>query len=290
LATSTSHRSEPEQGTGRRIGGWWLAVILAVAIPGLLFWATRSPLFRMRHLEVTGTVRLSTERIAQLGGLGDGSNVFWMDLGWVEQRIEADPWVADATVGRSLPGSVHVNVVERTPVAAVGVPDAWWTVAADGTVLEELGQAPADLPTVVLSAKLADREPLEVGAAPAWLRGAAEAATMFSLQRLDAIRLLPHGQLTLRLADGEVVLLGPAEELAEKAAALQAVLDWSVTEGEPLVTIDLRSPRAPAAMTAATIAAQQAAEAQAQADAEGDGGGSLQNGGEDPPGGDGGTG
>jgi hypothetical protein len=271
LATSTSHRSEPtpEPSPGFRIGGWWLAVILAVAIPGLLFWATRSPLFRMRHLEVTGTVRLSVERVAALGGLDDRANVFWMDLGWVEQRIEADPWVADASVSRNLPGSVHVHIVERAPVAAIKASQGWWTVAADGTVLEELGVAPAGLPTVLVPAK--HGEPMEVGSAPAWLHGVAETATAFSVDHaiagLDVIRLLPHGQLTLRLSDGEVVLLGPAEELPAKAAALEAVLDWSLAEGEPLVSMDLRSPRAPAAMTAATVAAREAAEAQAEAQA-----------------------
>jgi hypothetical protein len=267
-------------------------VALAVAIPALSFWATRTPLFRMRHLEVTGTVRLSSERIAQLGGLDDQANVFWMDLGWVEQRIEADPWVADALVTRSLPGSVHVSIVERTPVAAVKVQEAWWALAADGTVLEELREAPAGLPLVVPSAKTARQDPVEVGAAPAWLLGAAEAATAFSVEQaipgLDAIRLLPHGQLTLRLAHGEVVLLGPAEELSAKAAALEAVLDWSLTEGEPLVSIDLRSPRAPAALTAATVAARHAAEAEAEA-AAGEGG-SSQNGDGEAPGGDGATG
>jgi cell division septal protein FtsQ len=273
LATSTSLRSDREP--------------VPEKVPALLFWATRTSLFRMRHLEVTGTVQLSTDRIAGLGGLEADSNVFWMDLQWVEKRIEADPWVAEATVTRSLPGTVHVNVVERSPVAAVGSADAWWTVSADGTVLEELGEVPAGLPTVVLSSKLvADREPLEVGTAPAWVRGAAETATAFAEGNLDAIRLFPHGRLTLRLAGGEVVLLGTAEELSAKAAALEAVLDWSRTEGEPLVSIDLRSPRAPAAMTVATVAAREAAEAAAQAAAEG----SSRNGDEKAPGGDGGTG
>ena len=118
----------------------------------------------------------------------------------------------------------------------------------------------------------------------------ADAATAFASGNLDAIRLFPHGRLTLLLADGEVVLLGTAEELSAKAAALEAVLDWSRTEGEPLVSIDLRSPRAPAALTASTVAAQEAAEAAAREAAEAEANGSSQNGNEEASGGDGATG
>ena len=108
MATSTSRLAELAGAVrGRRLV---LTVIAAsVAIAGVSLVASRSSLFHLRHLEVVGTTSLTRAEVARLAALSSSTNVLWLDPGAVERRLEADPWVATATVSRRLPGTIRIS-------------------------------------------------------------------------------------------------------------------------------------------------------------------------------------
>jgi cell division septal protein FtsQ len=238
LETSTSRPAEPP----RRV--WPFTVLALLAVAGLTLGASRSPLFRMRTLEVTGHVHVSRAEVVRAGGLGAETNVLWMSPGEIEARLEANPWIAGASVARELPGRVTVRIRERSAVAVIRTSSSWVLVAGDGTALERVDADPR-LPRLV------------AGGAPGAVPGsrapramlpavrAVEPMSEWLQARVRTVVLAIDGSIEVRMRGGAVATYGPPTELPTKAYALGSVLRWAATDGTRLASIDLRAPRAP---------------------------------------------
>lgn len=227
---------------------WILAVALAVLVAGSVAWVGNSPVFRMRELRVTGAARLSESDVARLAGLTSKTNVLWVSGSAVEQRLEANPWIASATVTRQLPGEIDIVVHERTAVARVSQSGGRvLMVSGDGVVLgthaagdsgvpllqpahETLGVTPPAAAIARLKAAL-----VTVAALPPTVRGQVATAT----ER-------PDGTVTLTLERGTVVEFGDAARAAEKGRVLRALLEWSAAHGVTPRAINVETPTAPA--------------------------------------------
>ena len=100
---------------------------VAVALAGGLLlglqqgyqYVTTSAHFEARAVAFEPTPHLSAERLAELMGLPPGTNILAVDVDAMRSKIEADPWVASATVQRELPDTLHVTVQEHEPVAVL---------------------------------------------------------------------------------------------------------------------------------------------------------------------------
>jgi cell division protein FtsQ len=93
------------------------ALILAVSV-GLLAgyrWLTTINYFALQHVVVTGCSRLSEEHIRELAGLNPGVNVLALSMDRMRSELGREPWVDSVTVKRILPGTVTVDVKEKTP-------------------------------------------------------------------------------------------------------------------------------------------------------------------------------
>ncbi len=251
-ATSISPRSAEPLGLLRRssvprwqrVGG--AALFLAV-LAGTGLVAGRSPLFAVDRIRVLGEDHLSAAEIVRRSGIEPGTNVLLLDPAAVERRIEADPWVRDATVTRSFPSTVTIRVIERTPVAVVQRNGRPVLVAADGTVLGPASRRPR-LP--VLAAEpdaLGGGVPVPSTGAPARVLAVLPPAIR---GRIREVAISPGGSLQLRLATGTRVLFGTPERAVEKGRVLRAILRWAATEGRSLARIDVRAPSAPSAAEA----------------------------------------
>jgi cell division septal protein FtsQ len=201
----------------------------------------------MRSLEVTGHAHLSREGVVRAGGLDADTNVLWMSPGEVEARLEANPWIAGASVDRELPGRVTVQVRERSAVAAIQLAaSSWVVVATDGTVLERPDADPR-LPKLVIAGKAgALAGPRAPGA---MLPGIRAVAWMSDWLRtlVRAVVLSTGGSIEVKMRGGAVADYGSPTELRTKAGSLESVLRWAAREGTRLASIDLRAPRAPTA-------------------------------------------
>ncbi|MCY4493830.1 MAG: FtsQ-type POTRA domain-containing protein [Acidimicrobiaceae bacterium] len=129
-------------------------VVVGAAILGLIFagWAAlRSPLLDLDHIEVHG---LGPSRLAegsQVVGPVRGTPLKDVDSALIEADLEALPWVLDAAVEKSWPGTVRVEVVERTAVARLTGPDGPGAVVdAVGAVIAEGGDRYRELPMISL--------------------------------------------------------------------------------------------------------------------------------------------
>jgi cell division protein FtsQ len=244
LGISTSHPAE----WFRSLRGRRRRVLIAVGSVVLLIGgvaASRSSVFDVRRIEVSGADHLHRPQIVRIADVSNATNALWLDEGVVERRLESEPWIADADVRVTLPLTVEIAVHERSPVAvAQGAVTS--LMAADGTALGS-GRIPRGLPVIELGAAgpVEGIRPSPVGAARAL--GAMAPALRAQVAR---VRVLLDGSLELRLRGGPIVRFGTPEDAERKALTIQRMLAWAGSEGTPLRTLSVVSALAPAATLA----------------------------------------
>ena len=229
---------------GRRRGALIAVGSFALVVGGVV--ASRTSVFDVRGIEVSGADHLHRPRIVRIAGISNTTNAVWLDEGMAERRLEAEPWIADADVRVTLPLRVEIVVHERAPVA-VANGTVTSLMAADGTVLGS-GTVPRGLPVIELggAGSVEGIRPSPVGAARAL--GAMEPALRSQVAR---VRVLQDGTLEIRLRGGPTVRFGTPEDAERKAETIRRVLAWARSEGTPLRTISVVSGLAPAATFAA---------------------------------------
>lgn len=162
---------------------------------------------KVGRVEVRGSQFLSEGEVRELLGPAVGENILTLDIDALKGRLRGSPWVADATVSRTLPDTLRVEVHERVPLALAEL-DRLYLMDADGTVIDLYGPRTAgfDLPIVRGLAGLdaeARRERAE--RAGALLRELAELAA-----EVSEVEVEPSGDLELVLRGrGETLRLGP---------------------------------------------------------------------------------
>jgi cell division protein FtsQ len=141
---------------GRKRPGWaswsWraLAAIVVLALTGYAAHRAMKVLVGLRIFEVQRIVvhenhRLSNgEVLALLDGLRSES-ILMVDLDkWRATLLDA-PWVADASLRRTLPSTVDVTVHERKPLGIGRINGSLYLVDEAGVVIDEYGPNYADL-------------------------------------------------------------------------------------------------------------------------------------------------
>jgi cell division protein FtsQ len=219
---------------------WALAPVVAMVLLGAAFVFGRSSFFAIDAIDVVGTSHLTPARAIHLAGVERGANALSVDLGAAEARLERDPWVASATVERSLPGTITIRVTERTPVLAVEREGAFDLIGADGVVVVSRASA-GRLPIATFSAALSQPPTADIAGVVAALDPAArdEVASV----EVDAL-----GAITLELRSGATVRFGTPTDLETKVDALEAMLRFADDDDIRFASIDLRFPSAPSAV------------------------------------------
>lgn len=220
-----------------------IAAITAAVVTATAVGLTRSPFVHARTIRVHGASHLTRSDVLSMAQIAVGVNVFMLDAGAAERRLEADPWVAEATISKHLPSTLVVDIQERSPVAVIESTGLLRLVANDGTLLNTAGPGVA-LPLI------ASAETTIPELAPAAVRDAARAVAVMApvLRRQVAqVSILADGTLRVDLRGGAPVSFGPAVNLVAKAQALQALLRWASAQGAPIASADVRVPSAPTA-------------------------------------------
>ena len=246
----------------------WRAVLVVVVLVGvtigagwLVFW---SDVLDVDEVAVTGTSVVSPDDVEEVAAVPTGAPLARIDLDGVASRVERLPAVASATVTRSWPGTVTVEVTERQPVAVVEDDGSYQGLDATGTLFRSYGSPPADLP-LVRSADLDDDAApddageggdREGGGTPSGAPGGAEmeASHDDALREVAlVIEALPAGVATkvdhvefssldsilLVLSDGSQVQWGSAEQSDLKAEVLETLMTI------PATTYDVSVPGLP---------------------------------------------
>lgn len=218
-------------------------IALAIGVYGL----TRTPLLDLDEVRVEGFAAGSAESEAIVGAAGVAVGVPMLDIDTaaISAGIEDLPWIESASVSRRWPGTLGIEVVERTPVAVISAGEG--SVAAVDSAGVVISLVPAetapDLPRIA-----ADLE-VEAGETQETLTRALMVVDALPPDIRSWIENVPTGvgeeaSLTLDLVGTAVAELGDTTLLADKITALRAVL--AGTDLRCISAIDLSVPDLPA--------------------------------------------
>lgn len=129
-----------------------LAVVASISVAiawGARRYALTSPRFAIREFGVKGNRHHGAAELARLAGIERGQNLFSVDAKAAEAKLLENPWVRQAKVGRELPGTLRIDVVEREAVAVTTLDDSLYLVTPEGEPFkaQEHGD-PTDLPII----------------------------------------------------------------------------------------------------------------------------------------------
>jgi cell division protein FtsQ len=92
--------------------------------------------FGIADLRVTGHNQLTKEEVLASAQVTGRSSLLFLDVEATRERLKANPWIADATVRKLLPGQLQIEIKEREPFALWQKDRRVSVIADDGTVLE----------------------------------------------------------------------------------------------------------------------------------------------------------
>jgi cell division protein FtsQ len=232
-------RSVSEDRARKRLR-WILAVIVAIAVVLGVLWLVRSPVLSIRQVEISGSQHSDPAGAVRVLGMGIGTPTIDVERDAIAAEILHDPWVESVVVSVSWPGSVTIEIVERTPIAPVLAGDQWVLVGRDGGVVMVVGDPSSSDAMVSI-----DQGSITPGTV------VTDAAVLGALQFIES---LPAGRrigLALKMegaglvADtgGHRIRLGRPVDMVLKASVLDRLLDAGIP---PDSTVNLIAPLRPA--------------------------------------------
>lgn len=156
-----------------RVRAWVSYGAVCCGLVGVGYVAYRSVLtgkaFALREVRLDGATHVTREEVVRLAGLHVGDNLFRVDTPRVAEAVRSSPWVKAAVVRRILPGTLLVELTERTAVA-LWSDGALYFVSAEGEIFKRVESGDnADLPIIT-------SETAEIGKDRAVLETALEGA------------------------------------------------------------------------------------------------------------------
>jgi cell division septal protein FtsQ len=134
-------------------GAGVLALLLVVFLGHTLLGAA---VLHVDHVSVRGNARVSIEEIdSRLEGMR-GQSILRVDLEQYRVRLLESPWVESAELWRVLPSTVHVRLVERTPLAVARLRGQLYLVGADGVIIDSYGPRYRDFDLPVVDGLMTD--------------------------------------------------------------------------------------------------------------------------------------
>jgi cell division protein FtsQ len=221
-----------------RIARAVLGVTLVVGIASTVAWGARhyvrtSPRFGVAEIITTGARHRSPEDLATTAGITKGQNVFTTDLDKARARLLADPWISDANLGRQLPGTIFVHVVERQAAGLLATNEGTYVVQRDGAIIKKVEPGdPTDLHVVTgvhVQQLVDDREGATRTVARALdLASDYDHSPLAAAKPLEEVHVESNGEMTLIVGKSAVAIkLGaaPYRRKLEQAVRVVAELD-----------------------------------------------------------------
>jgi cell division protein FtsQ len=188
--------------------------------------------FPIASVSLAGERHVSRADIFAAAGVSDHASLLFLDVEAARARLQAIPWIAEATVRKLYPDRLQITLIEREPFALWQVNGRISIVAADGTVIGPFAdQKFATLPFVV-----------GIGAAA---RAKAFLATLDRFpglrQQVRAAVLVAERRWNLKLTNGIDVRL-PEHDVEAALDTLAALDRDNSLLTRDIAAIDLRLP------------------------------------------------
>jgi cell division protein FtsQ len=211
----------------------WAVGLGVLAVAGVLLWIVYgTSVLGVRQVSVVGTGFLTPQQVQQAASVPAKEPLARVDLDQVRDRVQGLAPVEKAVVSRGWPGTLKIEVVERTPVAAVPHgPGQWTLIDGYGVAYRTVAELPSGLPTAELAAP-----------GPGDLNTRSALTVLASLtddlrEQLTGITVKAPAQISLQLRKDRTVVWGDDTQSPEKAKVATVLLR---RKGD---TIDVSAPQ-----------------------------------------------
>ena len=210
------------------------ALVLLLPLAALAWVLLASSWLGVDRVQVTGLNRLQAAAVVEAAAVPVGAPLARVDTAAVERRVARLAPVADVAVRRTWPGTLTVDVTERTPVAGV-LQEGRFTLL-DAAAIPFAAEAALPKGAVRLQVH-------EPGPQDPSTRAALEVYAALPDALRDRVRIL-HAKsasaVTLRIEDGRQIVWGRPGDTDLKAAAALALLtkpgtSYDVSSGDVVV-------------------------------------------------------
>ncbi|WP_176724144.1 cell division protein FtsQ/DivIB [Desulfoplanes formicivorans] len=101
--------------------GFWFKTGLAFMFVGLVSvalvyayrYVTVQPFFALNEVRVSGNSHQSDATLLARAGINLGQNIFEVNIGQIQERLQKDPWIDRVSIRRVLPDRLEIHVGER---------------------------------------------------------------------------------------------------------------------------------------------------------------------------------
>lgn len=197
----------------------WATVGAVLALIGLVSWIVYGTgVFGVREVRVSGTEILSAEEVRAAAAVRDGVALARVDLGGIEERLSALVPVDRVIASRDWPGTIAIDVVERTAVAVVPQGKKYVLVDRHGVAFHSVSAKPGGLPIARVGRPGPDD--------PA-TRSALEVLTSLSPQlakQVSAVVVKGPAEIELELRGGRLIVWGDSSQSGTKSQVATALL------------------------------------------------------------------
>ncbi len=196
-----------------------VALGIAGAVAGAWWVGWHSPLTLVEHVVVDGPRGIPAQSIRMASGISPADHVPGVDAEAVRLGIMTQiPAVADVRVSRSLPHTIRLEVVARTPLAAVASGKGFYVMDADGVVYDKVARA-TGMPVIKARG--------DVGRATA--RGVLVSLPKKLRAKVVRVDAGTRDDVTLTLKGGATVRWGNAQDAELKARVLAGLMAVKAT-------------------------------------------------------------
>lgn len=210
---------------------------------------TQCDYFRAEVIEIQGADRRSRAEILGAAGITAGKNILSVNLSHSRKRLEADPWIRRASIGREFPSMLAIAVKEHEPLAVLDV-GSLLLVDKEGLLFKEA--APGEMANLPIITGICYSEWEKTGESPSRSRravldllAALEGRKVFSGRFVREIMVDPDMGVSLRIEPPVMKIALGFGDYARKLRRIEQLLfRVDIEEGlPPLTALDAHNPK-----------------------------------------------
>ncbi|MCX6122294.1 MAG: FtsQ-type POTRA domain-containing protein [Ignavibacteriales bacterium] len=202
---------------------------------------------KIKQIKVDGNRIVGANEILQLTQVQMNTLLYNVDLTAVQRNVMSHHYIKDALVERNLPNSIHIQVLERVPIAIVNRAETMY-LDENGVVLpRSISHRLFDLPMI---SGISASEPMVLGSIikqPDVIEALQLLSTMKTVNRpmyhnISEVQLRNGGDIVVYSAEGGVPIIFGRDEMPSKLVRLETFWNTIVrTRGTQLLQyVDLR--------------------------------------------------
>ena len=202
---------------------------------------------KIKQIKIDGNRIVGANEILQLTQVQMNTLLYKVDLTAVQRNVMSHHYIKDAIVERNLPNSIHIQVVERVPIAIVNRSETMY-LDENGVVLpRSISHRLFDLPMI---SGISASEPMVLGSIinqPDVIEALQLLTTMKTVNRpmyhnISEVQVRNGGDIVVYSAEGGVPIIFGRDEMPNKLVRLETFWNTIVrTRGTQLLQyVDLR--------------------------------------------------